>query len=262
MVRQHEGRCKIDPELERRLRRPPPPDSCVVPDSTPVVGFGDFERAHVATLGLNPSKLEFLDGSGKLLTGAQARFETLLSIEQPNLAHAPVEALMRVVESCRRYFFKNPYRRWFNVLESFVVALGASYYNGTACHLDLAQWATYPTWGDLSDLAQRQLLADGKAFLSWQLEQRRIRILLLNGRGVVSVFSETMGVPFVTAHTIPGPVHRKAEVLVAKLPSGILAVGWSTNLQSSYGVSREFKTRLTEIVRELCDGVRKRAARG
>lgn len=62
--------------IEQRIRRPVPADSCVVPGSTPVVAFGDARAATVATLGLNPSRKEFLDEIGvsnELRTALAAR---------------------------------------------------------------------------------------------------------------------------------------------------------------------------------------------
>ena len=40
-----------------------PRDCDVVYGSTPVVSFGDFTKAKVATIGINPSSLEFMDKS-------------------------------------------------------------------------------------------------------------------------------------------------------------------------------------------------------
>ena len=41
----------------------PPRDCDVVYGSTPVVSFGDFTKAKVATIGINPSSAEFMDKS-------------------------------------------------------------------------------------------------------------------------------------------------------------------------------------------------------
>jgi hypothetical protein len=58
---------KIPRYIDDRLRRPlPPPNLCVVRGSTPVVSFGNAQCASVATLGLNPSRVEFLDKHGAL----------------------------------------------------------------------------------------------------------------------------------------------------------------------------------------------------
>jgi hypothetical protein len=62
-----------------------------------------------------------------------------------------------VVADCAAYFQRNPYRRWFDPLDELLRAgVGASFYDGTACHLDLVQWATDPVWGQMSDERARR----------------------------------------------------------------------------------------------------------
>jgi hypothetical protein len=88
--------------------------------STPVLPFGDFTRAEVATLGLNPSKNEFLVSAGELLVGPAARFETLASLGVKTLSSVPSVTLKQVVSGCSRYFQRNPYWRWFAPLEDLL----------------------------------------------------------------------------------------------------------------------------------------------
>jgi hypothetical protein len=135
--------------IETRIRRPPPPNSSVVPGSTPVLSFGDAQRATVATLGLNPSRVEFLDQHGNELTVNARRLATHNSLGTSDLVAAPIEIVSKVLEGCNGYFHRNPYRRWFDQLHPVLTACAASYYDGSACHLDLVQWATDPTWGKL-----------------------------------------------------------------------------------------------------------------
>ena len=120
--------------IERRLRASVPVDSCVVPGSTPVIAFGDCLSARVATLGLNPSSQEFLDGYGSELKGEDRRFETLGSLGVGSLRDASSEVVQRAYEGCCRYFERRPYRAWFDPLEKVVNGVGASFYSGTACH--------------------------------------------------------------------------------------------------------------------------------
>ena len=70
----------IPPYIETRIRRSPPERSCIVPGSTPVLAFGDARSARVATLGLNPSRIEFLDKAGVLLEGDNRRLATHASL--------------------------------------------------------------------------------------------------------------------------------------------------------------------------------------
>ena len=49
--------------------------------------------ARVATLGLNPSRQEFLNRKGKLLRGPERRFATLEALGVESLQHAPVDII-------------------------------------------------------------------------------------------------------------------------------------------------------------------------
>lgn len=84
------------PEYVRgRIRQSPPFGTPVIPGTPPIVCFGDAKQAEVATLGLNPSDKEYLDGSGKELTGDNRRFETVESLEVESLEKASDEATFR-----------------------------------------------------------------------------------------------------------------------------------------------------------------------
>jgi hypothetical protein len=93
--------------LIERVRRAPPADSSVVPGSTPVVAFGNARAAAVATLGLNPSRVEFLDRAGNELPEPRRRLETLRSLALTGLqvlarhGQSPeqVEAILREIRS-------------------------------------------------------------------------------------------------------------------------------------------------------------------
>src|SRR5262249_40842193 len=117
----------IVPYIEQRLRRPAPHNCHVVPGSTPVISFGPASTAGVATLGLNPSRVEFLDDAGRERTGAQRRLATHRSLHTSDLVHARPEVLEQVVADCSSYFRRNPYRRWFDQLERVLTECGASY---------------------------------------------------------------------------------------------------------------------------------------
>lgn len=137
-------------DVAARVRQDPL--AAAVPGSTPVLAFGNVRSARTATLGLNPSRLEFLDARGAELTGPQRRLETLRSLGVASLADADGEIIDRVVAGCDDYFKRAPYRRWFDQLDYVLGALGDSYYGGTACHLDLVQPATDPVWGGQGSL--------------------------------------------------------------------------------------------------------------
>jgi len=225
---------QIPEYIERRIRQPRPAQLPVVPCSTPVVAFGDVQFAGVATLGLNPSKLEFLDERGKELTGGERRLETLSSLGEVDLSSAHSDAVGRVFEGCNSYFERRPYRKWFDVLEKVLQPLGASYYNRTACHLDLVQWATDPTWSKLQGHHKEHLIEAGLSFLRQQLSCESIRLLLLNGSSVVNACRERLGYAL-TEKGIPGRADWK--LFVGTAAEGVTVIGWNKNLQGSFGVS-------------------------
>ena len=238
----------MEPELERRLRSPAPSGTSVVLGSTPVPAFGDFTTARVATLGLNPSRAEFLARSGVLLAGDQARFVTLPALRLTSLGDASHDALAEVVEGTRRYFQKQPYLGWFGRLDALLRVAGATYFDGSACHLDLAHWATDPVWAKLDSTARKALVDDGVDFLRWQLTTFRISHVLLNGRGVCREVERRLGVTLSEVESIPGPIGKPAQLYAGRLPNGPGFIGWSVNLQSSFGVTKEFSQRLATRV--------------
>lgn len=238
--------------IDRRIRRPIPLDASVVAGSTPVVSFGNSRTATVATLGLNPSRVEFLDRNGNELAGDDRRLATHSSLGTANLAKAPTHVVAQVLADCNDYFNRNPYRRWFDQLEIVLNGCGTSYYNGTACHLDLVQWATDPTWGRLqSKLVRRQLLDADAAFLTEQLSSENIRLLLVNGSGVIRQLNRSLSIEFTEHDPIIGYGHHDTRLFTGTVSGGTHVVAWSTNLQSSFGVSTDLKTELTTQVAAL-----------
>jgi len=233
--------------LEQMIRREPPVSE-VVAGSTPVVAFGDFTRARVATLGINPSAREFVE-NGQLLGSSQRRLATLASLASARLIDLTPAQVQMVFEDCNRYFKsdRNPYRRWFDPLDRVLrTGTQTNYYEGTACHLDLIQWATDPVWGKLSEPTRALLLEDGVPHLRAQLDASPIQIILMNGRQVLEQVEATgLASLKAVANLNVGSVRC---TLYAGAGSGINYFGWSTNLQSSFGVTREFAEQLALAV--------------
>ena len=242
--------------IEQRIRCPIPADSHVVPCSTPVVAFGNARTATVATLGLNPSSLEFLDRNGLELVGSARRLATHQSLGVSDLANAPASVIAKVVQDCDSYFQHNPYRRWFDQLEQVLQACGASYYDGSACHLDLVQWATKPTWGKLQPRELQNRLMDADAeFIRQQLSNENIRLLLVNGRGVIDQLQQKLGATLDEVDPIVGLGRNATHLYCGTLFGRVSVIAWSTNLQSSFGVTSELRTaianRAAQLVRDL-----------
>jgi hypothetical protein len=234
------------------VRRLPPTGAPVVPGSPPVVAFGNPQSATVATLGINPSHREFTE-NGSLLSGNDRRLATLESLSADRLDQLTDEQVARVVADCANYFHRRPYRRWFDPLDRLLQAsTGCGYYEGTACHLDLVQWATDPTWTHIADAdIRRVLLDDGVPHLTTQLVQDNLRLVLLNGRQVLNQVRATG----LTTLTELAPIHRTQDTcrVYTGDGGGVRWVGWSTNLQSSRGVSTAFTQQLAERIAELSE---------
>ena len=237
--------------VEARLRRPQPEGCNVIPGSTPVVGFGDPRNAKIATIGLNPNRLEFLDADGSLLQEEAGRLETLLSVGANSLETVDAQVLARVFEGCNWYFERNPYRRWFDVLDRVLNGIGVSYHRGTACHLTLVQWATNPTWGLLPESSRVELLRQDAPFLRERIEAERIELALLNGRGVITAFTETLGCRLEDDDPPVADSQTQTHFMTGATDAGTRIVAWTTNLHAAVGVSEWHRAGITERVAAL-----------
>jgi hypothetical protein len=239
----------VEAYVADRVRRPPPDGCSVVFGSTPVVAFGDPGTARAATLGLNPSRVEFARG-GALFGDRERRLHSITSLGVESLAYADPESVGRVVGACRRYFWRRPYRRWFDQLETILRPLGYSYYDGSACHLDLVQSATDPTWAKLDDHQRQRLLNEDVPFLREQLERSTLGVLLINGSGVRNWAAATLAIEFAEVAGVAqeGGVTAFA---VGKFRGRLPVLAWSTNLQSSWGVTRARRRAIVSRVSEL-----------
>ncbi len=238
--------------IEHRIRRSIPTGAFVIPGSTPVVSFGDAINAKAATLGLNPSRVEFLDRSGNELAGPLRRLATHRSLGVDDLSSAPRNKIEEVLSDCNSYFERNPYKQWFDQLEQILEPSGLSYYNGTACHLDLVQWATDPTWRSLKPKSVREELIDADSiFLKEQLSRENIRLILLNGSAVISQLKRRFNTHLNEVAPITGIGHTNTRIYEGLIFGGVQVVAWSTNLQSSFGVSSRLRSELASRVSML-----------
>lgn len=143
--------------------------------------------AVVATVSLNPSWREFQSPAGTWLRGRQRRLASMISLGVRDPGDLHDEHLAQVVAESNGYF-RGPgwNRQWFGWLESVLRESGAgSYLDGSACHLDLVQWATKPIQRDLPCTAWQQLVDADREFFSWQLAHSNVTVVLLNGASVM-----------------------------------------------------------------------------
>lgn len=179
-------------EVAARIRRNPETKHHVVEGSTPVPFFGNQPEAQLATVGINPSRIEFQTSRSRIeLDGPSRRFETLKSLGINSNAEADDAQVAAIYERCIKYFDDTSvaYWDWFKRLEWIIQPLASvSYTNGSACHLDLVQWATDPVWSGIKDHEVRtNLAAKDLEFLLGQLAAPQLRIAYLNGAQVATV---------------------------------------------------------------------------
>jgi hypothetical protein len=233
-------------------------EAAVIPWSCPVLSFGDISGSRVATLGLNPSNREFVDRSGKELAGANRRFHTLGSLGLATWSDAGPEHIRLVGESCRNYFSQNPYDTWFRQLDHILGETGVSYYDraGGACHLDLIPYATACKWTELSRKQRSMLFRVAGDTLGRLLLDSSIKLLVLNGSGVIAHFQSIAEVSLDARVTLDWALRRRtqpdvpgvayqgmvSQLLGVKLSRELLVVGFNHNIQSSFGVTREVRS--------------------
>lgn len=256
--------------LVRRLDDPTVANAGIIHWSCPVPSFGDHSRATIATLGLNPSNREFVDGSGKELDGGSRRFHTLRSLGISRWSEARERHLTRIAESCRRYFHNTPYTGWFRALDRIIAGTSCSYFNAesSACHLDLIPYATGAKWTDLNRKQRSALLFCSRDALGMLLRDSDVQILILNGRTVAETLEEISGVQFKREKIGSWTLPRRSSLGVSgiaftggidevggvKLGRVVRVLGFNHNIQSSYGVTNAVKLAIQDWVTDAASG--------
>jgi len=231
--------------------------------ASPVPFFGNIRNSLVATVGINPSNREFVDARGGVLRRAEQRLATLESLKLSYWSDATGASIREVIDSCERYFERNPYRQWFDVLERMLKVGGYSYYSGArACHLDLVALATRDKWGALDRDAQQSLIISGRRAMAETIRDAPIEVLVLNGRSVVNVFEKVCDTKLtareVSAWTLPRAGSKGvagvaytgtiASIAGVDLDRAVKVFGYNHNLQSSFGVTTNVMRRIGEQV--------------
>jgi hypothetical protein len=228
----------------------------IIPGAAPIPSFGDHTRSKVATLGLNPSDREFFGKDKKELEEQKRRFHTLASLGISGWAEVKDKHLRSIQDSCREYFFRpNPYQ-WFKQLDDLIVETQNSYYDQTnqACHLDLVPYATEGKWSKLEPKQRKLLLKTTSDFLGLLLRESSIRLLIINGNGVVKEFEKMLSpgeklekkempdwtLPRkrgkdVLGYSYKGTVKKLAGI---ELNRDLLVLGFNHNIQNGRGVAK------------------------
>ncbi|MDQ3432626.1 MAG: hypothetical protein M3467_10505 [Actinomycetota bacterium] len=227
----------LPPHVIDMIRRPYPRGCHVLPGSLPVVAFGDPRTAETATLGINPSWAEFADADGRLLTGEDRRLAEAATLGIDDFALLDDTQVQRIAEDCFAYFQRNPYWKWFGPLEKVLDHADAgSYGAGTACHLDLVQWATMPVWSELPTDVRQRLLDDGVPHLRNQLRNDNIRLVLLNGKTVLDHVDAVGLVRLEQVDTMHYSAEKTTKLYRGEA-EGVVFLGWSVNIQSGFGAN-------------------------
>jgi hypothetical protein len=223
-----------------------------IPWASPVISFGSPLTSTVATVGLNPSNLEFVDAAGVPLE-PHNRFETLRTLKLHNWSRRATDEVQKVWWSCENYFRHRPYDRWFKPLDRVLAGLGVSYYSqvGSACHLDLVPFATDKKWSSLDSTTRSELIVHGLPSLIRTIKASNVRVLVLNGASVLKTFEQLVDGPALHKISVPkwtlcgGTVSgyaasgRVSSLRGMDLGREVLVVGFNHNIQSSFGVTRE-----------------------
>lgn len=250
--------------LVRRLDESGLHELGVIPWAAPVVSFGNLSQSKIATLGLNPSNREFVDVAGNELDGCSRRFHTLRSLNIKRWAEATDDHLQRIQDSCNCYFAGNPYDGWFQALDKLIVGTNLSYYGlfSEACHLDLVPYATACKWTELTNVQRTALLNSGGDALGLLLRESSVEALVLNGRSVIEnlrligncTFKREAipdwTLPRRTSSGVTGYAYtgKLSQISGIGLGREISVLGYSHNIQSSFGVTTQVKTAIQQWI--------------
>lgn len=236
----------------------------IIPWAAPVLSFGNLSRSKIATLGLNPSNREFVDVDGKELTGSARRFHTLKSLRIKRWADATNDHLTQILESCNCYFSGNPYDGWFGALNKLMVGANVSYYGlfSDACHLDLVPYATACKWVELTSMQRSHLLKSAGDALGLLLRESPVEVMILNGQSVIENLQAIGNCTFereaVPAWTLPrrdsagvtgyAYTGKLSQISGIGLGREITVLGYSHNIQSSFGVTTAVKSSIQQWI--------------
>jgi len=179
-----------------RIKRKIKPNMYITPQTTPIVYFGNYEKAKACTISLNPSDREFLGKDGKLLMGKDARLYSRVDFSKLDNEELTDSDAIRVKESCEKYFDKNPFTAWFDL---FAIPLkkywNYSYYDGTCISLNLVQWATAQKFDINNNIWNDHINNDLPTLI--YLLKKEFEVIFLNGQSVVDILSASLNIKLI-----------------------------------------------------------------
>lgn len=217
--------------------------------------FGDLANARVATIGLNPSRQEYVSASGRELDGPARRFETLRSLRATERTSMTSAQCNQAIQTMRAYFGPTrPIYSWFRPLARVLEGFGASFADSSAAHLDLVQEATDPTWSGLPEQEREELIMRDLAFLRWQIETFDLGILVCTSATVLERVLPLVGATAVSDGQVARLRWTVAQGRANGRPVGV--VGWNIPLARPTGLDLDGQRELGAMLRDQVDRVR------
>jgi hypothetical protein len=141
-----------------RLRGTPPAAAWLLPEATPVLAYGAWQTARIATAALNPSEDEFQTRDTPRRTLPPERHRLLHWPADDQLTPARLAEARRLAES---YFTRGQaYWTWFGRYRGLLDSLGMPFESGLACQTNYGSpFTTVVGWGAVRSAACRTLLA-------------------------------------------------------------------------------------------------------
>jgi len=224
----------------------------------PVLYFGNIRNAKVATIGLNPSNVEFYDRKGLELEGSKRRFPSLKSLNLQTWDTISKEQWCLFESSYQNYFNNTPYFYWFDQLDKLLFETNFSYYfpYANVVHLDLVPLVTKKKWGNLTSAEQQFILEKFKDIFIDILDASDIDVIILNGKSVINQIQKTFNIFFEIEKApqidlcfenriIGGYIFRGKLLSKNKI---VKIIGYNHNIQSSFGLKTEVVNNLSKLI--------------
>ena len=239
--------------IVERIKRKIEPGLYIVPQSTPIIYFGNYDNAKACTISLNPSNKEFVYNKNELLD--YRKKERLCSRKILNKSDSDVlsaDDAEIVLKYCKECFYKNPFNTWFKPFNYFISQYGGySYYNGTCVHLDLVQWATFEKWSKVPENIKQLHIKNDLPVLKYLLE-KDFEIIFLNGETTVNNVCNYLEIDIIKKPTIFTNINGSASNLIVYTGkyNKTHIVGWNPYLQSAAVGGNENKQILCNTIKK------------
>jgi hypothetical protein len=221
------------------VKAPIPEGLNIISGSVPIPFFGDFDKAKVCTIGINPGRSEFMRIWPKKQWPKGHPKHREACFNKADTEALSEENAKEVIGFCKDYFKrfmekKGEIDKFFRNLETIVQKFpgcdGYSYLGGNIVHLDIVPWATDPDWGKLPQKAQEGLeqFCQDREYFRILFGAKQFKYVFLNGTTVREVFTKT-GTYHLTESSVDYTV---SEPCYFGNEGGVNIIGWNTFIGS------------------------------